>query len=305
MKPWSPRLLQALEDVITGGPGGSDEPSVGHYRSAGKLHRFFRSLDIDFQVGGQSRCAAVFDLLRGLNSNPKEHKRLVAVLEAAVLPADYADPAMLERVLKHLESALAAEGFALRRIGPDYRLQPRAGSVAAANELAVVAARLSLASVEADFARATQRADNEPEGAITAACSLVESVCKPILDEMAKPLPNKKDIKALVQDVASHLRLSPARTDLPAEWEADIKQILTGLVSVAGGIGALRTHAGDAHGRGRKPVAVDSRIARFAIHAASTLSVFLLDTWQQRSPAPPTASAVGRSRGGGSNEAPA
>ena len=98
-------------------------------------------------------------------------------------------------------------------------------------------------------------------------------------------MPSKKDVKALVNEVASHLQLSPSRSDLPPEWEQDLKQILQGLASVAWGIGSLRTHAGDAHGRGRKPLKVDARIARFAIHAASTLCVFLLDTWQQRSAA--------------------
>lgn len=285
MRPWSPRLLQALEDVVTGGPGGHEASAIGHYRSAGQLSRFFRVLNLEFQVGGGSRCPAVFALLQSLNAEAKQRERLVAVLEAAVLPAEYPDPEMLERVLKHLREPLAAEGLALRRVGDAYRLQPASGNVAATNQLVEAAARLSLGSVQADFDRATARADSDPEASITAACSTLESVCKCILEEMRHPMPSKKDVKALVNEVASHLQLSPSRTDLPAEWEHDLKQILGGLASVAWGIGSLRTHAGDAHGRGRKPLKVDARIARFAIHAASTLSVFLLDTWQQRPPA--------------------
>ncbi len=61
----------------------------------------------------------------------------------------------------------------------------------------------------------------------------------------------------------------------------DIKQILTGLISVTSGIGALRTHGGDAHGRGRKKTPVDARIARLAIHAASTASLFYIETWNR------------------------
>ena len=285
MRPWSPRLLQALEDVITGGQGGHEASAIGHYRSAGKLSRFFRVLNLDFHVGGGSRCPAVFALLQALNADPEQHERLVAVLESAVLPAEYPDPEMLERVLKHLREPLAAEGLALRRVGAAYKLQALTGNVPATSQLAATAARLSLGSVEADFDRATKGADSDPEASITAACSTLESVCKCILEEMQQPMPSKKDVKALVNEVASHLQLSPSRSDLPPEWEHDLKQILGGLATVAWGIGSLRTHAGDAHGRGRKPLKVDARIARFAIHAASTLSVFLLDTWQQRAPA--------------------
>lgn len=61
-----------------------------------------------------------------------------------------------------------------------------------------------------------------------------------------------------------------------------IKQILGGLANVAGGIGALRTHAGDAHGRGRGTPRVDARVSRLAVHSASTLALFLIETWQKR-----------------------
>ena len=82
-------------------------------------------------------------------------------------------------------------------------------------------------------------------------------------------------------EVAKHLHLSPGRADLPREWEQDIRGVLGGLFTVGGGIGALRTHAGDAHGKGKRPVAVDARIARLAIHAASTISLFYIETWQR------------------------
>jgi len=35
------------------------------------------------------------------------------------------------------------------------------------------------------------------------------------------------------------------------------------------------------HGRGRKKAPVDARIARLAIHAASTVSLFYIETWNR------------------------
>ena len=92
----------------------------------------------------------------------------------------------------------------------------------------------------------------------------------------------KQDVKGLVTEVGKHLNISPGRKDLPAEFEQDIRQILGGLSSVTSGIGALRTHAGDAHGRGKLRAAADARIARLAIHSASTVSLFFIETWQNR-----------------------
>jgi hypothetical protein len=122
----------------------------------------------------------------------------------------------------------------------------------------------------------------ESSDAVTAACSLIESVCRSILIELKLELPPKKDIDGLVRAVQGPLGLSPGRTDIPTEIEADVRQVLGGLTSVAKGIGALRTHGGDAHGRERGFRRIDARIARMAINAAGSLALFFIETWEQQ-----------------------
>jgi hypothetical protein len=141
---------------------------------------------------------------------------------------------------------------------------------------------LDFDTVQLDISRALASAQDDPEDAVTAACSLIESVCRSILIELKLPLPAKKDIEGLIRAVQEPLNLSPGRMDLPAEIEADIRQVLGGLTSVAKGIGALRTHAGDAHGREKGFRRIDTRIARFAINAASSVALFLIDTWERQ-----------------------
>jgi hypothetical protein len=160
-------------------------------------------------------------------------------------------------------------------------LQREGGSVTVAAIIAKTAL-LDFDTVQRDIERAMQSTKNDPEDAVTAACSLIESVCRSILIELGLPLPAKKDIDGLVRAVQEPLRLSPGRTDLPAEIEADIRQVLGGLTSVAKGIGSLRTHAGDAHGREKGFRRIDPRIARLAVHSASTLALFLIETWELR-----------------------
>ena len=111
-----------------------------------------------------------------------------------------------------------------------------------------------------------------------APCSLIGSVCRSILIELNLPLPATKDIDGLIRAVQEPLNLLSGRMELPADIEADIRQVLGGLTSAAKGIGALRTHAGDAHGREKG----FPRIARFAINVASSIALFLIDTWERK-----------------------
>ncbi|RYD17853.1 MAG: hypothetical protein EOP89_18190, partial [Lysobacteraceae bacterium] len=66
---------------------------------------------------------------------------------------------------------------------------------------------------------------------------------------------------------------------------ASINRRLTDLgrmSTVAKGVGALRTHGGSAHATEIGQAPVDARIARFAIHSASTIALFLVETWERK-----------------------
>ncbi|WOI57490.1 abortive infection family protein [Palleronia sp. LCG004] len=133
-----------------------------------------------------------------------------------------------------------------------------------------------------DLDRATRNAEDDPEDAVTAACSTLEAVCRSIIVELGLELPAKKDVSALVRAVQEPLGLSPGRTDLPDLIASDIRKVLSGLTTATEGIGALRTHGGDAHGRERGHRRIDPRIARLAIHASSTIALFLIETWERK-----------------------
>jgi hypothetical protein len=143
---------------------------------------------------------------------------------------------------------------------------------------------LNFDTVSRDLDRALGNSKQDPEDAVTAACPTVESVCRSILIELGQPLPDKKDIKGLFNSVKKPLGLSPDRTDLNPLIAEDVRRILGGLGTVIEGIGALRTHGGDAHGRERGFARIDSRIASLAVHAASTVALFLSETWQRKFP---------------------
>jgi hypothetical protein len=143
---------------------------------------------------------------------------------------------------------------------------------------------LNFDTVSRDLNRALESAQRDPESAVTSACSTVESVCRSILIELSDELPAKKDIKGLFNAVKKPLGLSPDRTDIDPQIADDVRKILGGLATVIEGIGALRTHGGDAHGRERGYARMDARIASLALNSASTVSLFLIETWQRKFP---------------------
>jgi hypothetical protein len=280
MKPFAVQTIHALAEAVTGGAAYDNSKPIGLYRSGPKLERFFGALNIELRIGNGSRVPIVIDAL--VRANKQEPEAIVRVIEAVSDPRDFLnEPEKHTAVVEYLNKRLKYDGYELRANGNLWKLfSLGTGSIAAESFGSAIAA-LDYSSVETDLQRALAQADNDPEDAITSACSTVESVCKCILDDMGKEYPAKQDIRGLVTEVSKHLNLSPGREDLPSEWAADIKQILGGLASVTGGIGALRTHAGDAHGRGKRKVPVDARVARLAIHAASTVSLFFIETWNR------------------------
>ena len=126
------------------------------------------------------------------------------------------------------------------------------------------------AAVEVEYQRAYATIGSDPGAAITAACAILEAVCKHYLDTEKVPLPGKQTIGPLWTEVAKHLGLSPGQLA-----DDDLKQILSGLFSVVNGIGALRTHEGSAHGHTLKTYKITPRHARLAVHAAHTMAVFI------------------------------
>ncbi len=153
----------------------------------------------------------------------------------------------------------------------------KVGTGVASRTLEATLAERDHPSIEAEFRRALDSAAKDPEAALTAACSIVEAACKVYLEANNLALPSKQTIKYLWGAVQADLGLEPGKVE-----DDDLKRILGGLASVVDGLGALRTHAGSAHGHGSLRYRVSSRHARLAVNAAHTVVTFILETWTAR-----------------------
>jgi hypothetical protein len=139
-------------------------------------------------------------------------------------------------------------------------------------------ANLDSAAVEAAWRKALERRATDPEGAITAARTLLESVCKTILDDVGESYDGRDDLPKLYRKAAESLTLAPA------EYADDqIRRILGGATSVVEGVGGLRNQHGDAHGAGRGGgYRLSDRHAALAVNMAGTMALFLIQTAEAR-----------------------
>jgi len=160
-----------------------------------------------------------------------------------------------------------------------------AGASPAAKTLADYLRAGDFASVDAEFARAVGQLNRDPHAAITAACSIIEAICKTCLETLGVELPTSQTVVPLWRAVQPHFGLNINQT-----LSDDQKRILQGLASVVDGIGAYRTHIGSAHGRGVNPPPIDVSEARLAVNAAHTLVAFIMERWQAKAKAAPAPS---------------
>lgn len=150
------------------------------------------------------------------------------------------------------------------------------GQVPSDNAISEAFASLDCEVVSRAWAKALERRTEDPEGAITASRTLLEAVCKRILDDLGITHTGKEDFSELYKLVAKELRLAPENYP-----EKNFKAILSSCQGIVNHLATLRNGLSDAHAPSR-PVRPLPRHAALAVNLAGTMASFLVETWQAR-----------------------
>lgn len=134
---------------------------------------------------------------------------------------------------------------------------------------------LSSDAVKTAWERALERRVAEPDAAITSARTLLETVCKHILDDFGVAYAPDADLPKLYRATAETLALAPGQ-----QTEPILRQVLGGCTAVIEGVGAMRNKLGDAHGKGRTADEVSPRHASLAVNLAGAAATFLVECWE-------------------------
>ena len=132
-------------------------------------------------------------------------------------------------------------------------------------------------AVQAFWAKALDRRTTDPDGAVTAASTLLEEVCKHIIEDSGEVWEANWSVPKLYAEASKVLKLAPSQ-----HQEAIFKTILGNCQSIVQSIGSLRNKGGDAHAGGRSRVPFKPRHAALTVNLAGSMALFLVETWQAR-----------------------
>lgn len=124
--------------------------------------------------------------------------------------------------------------------------------------------------------------ESSPELSIGTSKELIETICKTILQEREIEIDKNWDLPKLLKETSNKLKLTPKEIPNEVKASATIKKILGSLSTVVYGIAELRNSYGTGHGKDAKFKGLNSRHARLAVGASTTLALFLIETHKIR-----------------------
>ncbi|OGG51550.1 hypothetical protein A3F28_03000 [Candidatus Uhrbacteria bacterium RIFCSPHIGHO2_12_FULL_57_11] len=280
MKRLSPRSIDFLAVTITGGAWPPDEATPWPYRPGWKIEKFFRQCNYDYSLNGSSRVPWTESVLQDINTkegvdgvkkiveylldprdwvgNEEKHALLISELNDYLFHDGY-EVVYEASLRRYVMRELGGEPVMLREAHKSYFFKP--------------------AALEKEFERILGSIETDPPDAVTSACSLVESVCKHILDRLGLPHPSQKTISHLVKSVMEHLRILPE-----GQTDEGFRRLVGGLRTVVHEIGNMRNEFGDAHGHTDGPQHLTRTHAKLAVGSAATIATFLVETFETQMP---------------------
>lgn len=263
------------------------------YRSGPQLVKFFNEFggrDVYPSGGGfPSRRIYAQDKLRELNGQAVMKKVIATTLDPRTFLKHELD---MEPVIAKVNENLKHDGYEVVKDGLTYKVRELSAGSIKLSVPAKVSHELTQLAIDDNIRKCEEKlAEGDYSGAITNARSLVESVLIGIEKEYdSNAAEYDGNLQALYKRVQKLLHLEPERKDI----SDSLRQILSGLVSVVGGLAAVRNKMGDAHATSYRP---SRHHAKLAVHAAVTLSDFLFETknYQQAHKTPVPDRTVGGS----------
>lgn len=260
--------VEFLANLISGDM--TDTP----YRSGPKLVQFFNEFgarDVYPPGGGfPSRRTYAQEKLRNLNGNVVFRQVILNALDPRIFLRDSFD---LEPIITKVNENIKHDGYEVVPEGMAYKIRGLFAGQIKLESSAIVAHELSQLAIDENIKKCEQKlSDADYSGAITNARSLVESVLIGVeKDTDPNAIEYDGNLQSLYKRVQKHLNLAPDRKDIAEP----LKQLLTGLISIIGGLAAIRNKMGDAHATSYRPA---QHHAKLAVYAAITLSNFIFET---------------------------
>lgn len=264
------RTITALHELVTG------DKQLTPYRSGFELVRLFNEYGANdtYGEGFPSRWRYAEGEIERLNDTPALTRLICEVLHPREFVGSELD---LQVAYDYLNARLKFDGYEVVLDNDRPRVRDLTGSTVEFGHPFEGSEEDTHIFIDEQVAKCEQKIrEKDYDGAVTNARSLIEAVLIEIegdLDPDAPPYDG--DLPKLYKRVMKHLNLDPARPDV----EGSIRQVLSGLVSIVGGIAGMSNKMGDRHARTYRP---SKRHAVLVVNSAKTLASFLFETFASR-----------------------
>lgn len=244
----------------------------------------FRSLKDDiFQHMRRNDDWSNRDLLERLGLLHSSRSLLFRFLEDSVHPTTVEQETQKARV-EQINMHLQHDGCRLTRTdsmsdSPIFTVAAHAIGSPADAAISSTLERFEPELIHGRWTAALERRSTDPAGAITLARTLLEDVCRWLLEELDERPGIQDDLPTLYRKLSKSLKLAP-----DDHSEQVFKQILGSCQQIVEQLGALRNKLGDAHGGGPKRAKPAARHAELAVNLAGSMATFLVATWETRKP---------------------
>tara|TARA_E500000318_G_scaffold92395_1_gene90985 strand:+ start:618 stop:1805 length:1188 start_codon:yes stop_codon:yes gene_type:complete len=201
---------------------------------------------------------------------------------ASVTSPEAQEPSRQVTLAESIDQLLRKDGYTLAHSGtisgsPVYAVRSAPKGSPADESISAALAAFDPTQVHARWESALARREADAEGAITLARTLLEDVCKWILEEAGESWKERDDLPALYRRLSKTLRLAP-----DDHTEQVFKQILGSCQSIVESVGTLRNKLGDAHSPGPKRARPQPRHAELVVNLSGAMATFLISTWEAR-----------------------
>jgi hypothetical protein len=240
------------------------------YKSGPRLVEFFNEFGFNEEYGNDfpSRWQYTDSKLNEINNTAKMEQCILKVFN----PINFIEsPDTLKNIINVFNEYLAFDNYVIKKYDKSIVIESTQKDTVVDETV-----QFDEAHIHIQWQKAIDRKISDPEGAITTARTLIESVLKYILDEKNIKYNENTDLSELYKEVSKSLNLAPEQ-----HQEKIFKQILGGANGIISGLGSLRNKLGDAHGKSKANIKPKERHSELAVNLAGAMALFLYKTYKE------------------------
>jgi HEPN domain-containing protein len=145
---------------------------------------------------------------------------------------------------------------------------PKLEEVEASPETDEIFADSSLYDVQRLWTKAKARSINDPDGAITASKTMLESLCKILISEAKGTYTNTDDLPQLYKKATTALKFSP-----DSQINEEYRKLAGACSTITNAVSAIRNRESDSHATGNM---TDHLRAKFVVNIAGSIVTYLI-----------------------------